>query len=98
MLAGAEGDGDFRDTEERLKQLRDSWSTLQEETSKRLQRLEEASEAQRYYLDAGEAEAWISEQELYMGTDEKPKVKVLILPEAAATPPGRGGGSDGAAQ
>ncbi|XP_060133827.1 spectrin beta chain, erythrocytic isoform X2 [Zootoca vivipara] len=73
MLAGAEGDGDFRDTEERLKQLRDSWSTLQEETSKRLQRLEEASEAQRYYLDAGEAEAWISEQELYMGTDEKPK-------------------------
>uniref|UniRef100_A0A670J6R8 Spectrin beta chain n=1 Tax=Podarcis muralis TaxID=64176 RepID=A0A670J6R8_PODMU len=83
MLAGAEGDGDFRDTEERLKQLRDSWSTLQEETSKRLQRLEEASEAQRYYLDAGEAEAWISEQELYMGTDEKPKVKVLILPEAA---------------
>ncbi|KAH0621178.1 hypothetical protein JD844_022231 [Phrynosoma platyrhinos] len=73
MLAGADEDGDFRNTEERLRQLRDSWSTLQEETLKRLRRLEEASEAQRYYLDAGEAEAWISEQELYMVTDEKPK-------------------------
>ncbi|XP_044294176.1 spectrin beta chain, erythrocytic isoform X1 [Varanus komodoensis] len=73
MLAGADRDGDFRDTEEHLKELRDSWNTLQKETSKRLQRLEEASEAQRYYLDAGEVEAWISEQELYMVTDEKPK-------------------------
>uniref|UniRef100_A0A8C5T055 Calponin-homology (CH) domain-containing protein n=1 Tax=Laticauda laticaudata TaxID=8630 RepID=A0A8C5T055_LATLA len=73
MLAKAEEDGDFRDTEECLNQLKVSWSTLQEETLKRLQRLEEASEAQRYYLDAGEAEAWISEQELYVGTDEKPR-------------------------
>ncbi|XP_062972888.1 spectrin beta chain, erythrocytic isoform X1 [Elgaria multicarinata webbii] len=73
MPAGADRDGDVKDTEERLKQLRDSWSTLQEEMLKRLQRLEEASEAQRYYLDAGEAEAWISEQELYLVTDEKPK-------------------------
>ncbi|ETE72727.1 Spectrin beta chain, erythrocyte, partial [Ophiophagus hannah] len=73
MLAKAEGDGDFRDTEECLNQLKVSWSTLQEETLKRLRRLEEASEAQRYYLDAGEAEAWISEQELYVGTDEKPR-------------------------
>uniref|UniRef100_A0ABM5F7U0 Spectrin beta chain n=1 Tax=Pogona vitticeps TaxID=103695 RepID=A0ABM5F7U0_9SAUR len=71
MMAG--GDGDFKDTEECLKQLRDSWNTLQEETLKRLQRLEEASEAQRYYLDAGEAEAWISEQELYVVTDEEPE-------------------------
>uniref|UniRef100_A0A8C6XW40 Spectrin beta chain n=1 Tax=Naja naja TaxID=35670 RepID=A0A8C6XW40_NAJNA len=70
MLAKAEGDGDFRGTEECLNQLKVSWSTLQEETLKRLRRLEEASEAQRYYLDAGEAEAWISEQELYVGTDE----------------------------
>uniref|UniRef100_A0A8C6XUW3 Spectrin beta chain n=1 Tax=Naja naja TaxID=35670 RepID=A0A8C6XUW3_NAJNA len=73
MLAKAEGDGDFRGTEECLNQLKVSWSTLQEETLKRLRRLEEASEAQRYYLDAGEAEAWISEQELYVGTDERPR-------------------------
>uniref|UniRef100_A0A803TP88 Spectrin beta chain n=1 Tax=Anolis carolinensis TaxID=28377 RepID=A0A803TP88_ANOCA len=73
MLAGADSDEDFKDTEERLGQLKDSWNTLQEETLQRLHRMEEASEAQRYYLDAGEAEAWISEQELYMVTDEKPK-------------------------
>lgn len=80
MLAKAEGDGDFRDTEECLSQLKVSWSTLQEETLKRLRRLQEASEAQRYYLDAGEAEAWISEQELYVGTDEKPKVRAPPMP------------------
>ncbi|XP_053110826.1 spectrin beta chain, erythrocytic isoform X2 [Hemicordylus capensis] len=73
ILAGADGDRDFRDVEERLTQLRESWSTLQKETLKRLQRLEESREAQRYYLDAGEAQAWISEQELYMVADEKPK-------------------------
>lgn len=80
MLAKAKGDADFRDTEECLKQLKVSWSTLQEETLKRLRRLEEANEAQRYYLDAGEAEAWISEQELYIGTDEKPKVRASPMP------------------
>ncbi|NWI24267.1 SPTB1 protein, partial [Sula dactylatra] len=31
------------------------------------------AEAQQYYLDAGEAEAWVSEQELFMGAEEKPK-------------------------
>lgn len=76
MLAGAEEDRDFRDIEERLTVLKDSWSTLQEEAANRLHRLEDASEAQQYYLDAGEAEAWISEQELYMVTDEKPKVRL----------------------
>lgn len=84
MLAGADGDGDFRNIEERLMQLKDSWSTLQDETSKRLKRLAETSEAQRYYLDAGEAEAWISEQELYMVTDEKPKVRTFELLMAKA--------------
>ncbi|XP_009472272.1 PREDICTED: spectrin beta chain, erythrocytic-like [Nipponia nippon] len=36
-------------------------------------RLREAGEAQQYYLDAGEAETWVSEQELFMGAEEKPK-------------------------
>uniref|UniRef100_A0A8D0G7F9 Spectrin beta chain n=1 Tax=Sphenodon punctatus TaxID=8508 RepID=A0A8D0G7F9_SPHPU len=69
----AEADRVCSDVKERLGLLRDSWSSLQEETSKRLQRLQEANEAQQYYLDAGEAESWISEQELYMIADEKPK-------------------------
>lgn len=62
------------DIEERLGHLQSSWDTLREAAAGRLQRLRDASEAQQYYLDAGEAEAWISEQELYVISDETPKV------------------------
>lgn len=65
---------DCQDIEERLGHLQGSWDTLREAAAGRLQRLRDASEAQQYYLDAGEAEAWISEQELYIISDEIPKV------------------------
>ena len=45
-----------------------------EEAERRHGRLEEAHKAQQYYFDAAEAEAWISEQELYMMSEEKAKV------------------------
>ncbi|XP_045678064.1 spectrin beta chain, erythrocytic [Phyllostomus hastatus] len=61
------------DIAERLGHLQSSWDTLREAAAGRLQRLRDASEAQQYYLDAGEAEAWISEQELYVISDETPK-------------------------
>ncbi|XP_017589234.1 PREDICTED: spectrin beta chain, non-erythrocytic 1, partial [Corvus brachyrhynchos] len=54
-------------------ELRELWETLQEEAAARHQLLQEAGEAQQYYLDADEAEAWVSEQELFMGPEEKPK-------------------------
>ncbi|NXF12676.1 SPTB1 protein, partial [Smithornis capensis] len=54
-------------------ELQALWGTLQEEAAARHRRLQEAREAQQYYLDAGEAETWISEQELFMGAEEKPK-------------------------
>uniref|UniRef100_A0A8C0U654 Uncharacterized protein n=1 Tax=Cyanistes caeruleus TaxID=156563 RepID=A0A8C0U654_CYACU len=54
-------------------ELRALWETLQEEAAARHQRLREAEEAQQYYMDADEAEAWVSEQELFMGPEEKPK-------------------------
>ncbi|XP_062479297.1 spectrin beta chain, erythrocytic-like isoform X1 [Pezoporus occidentalis] len=57
----------------RARALREQWDRLQEEVSARQQRLREAGEAQLYYVDAAEAEAWISEQELFMGEEEKPK-------------------------
>ncbi|NXM07792.1 SPTB1 protein, partial [Tyrannus savana] len=57
----------------RAQELRALWETLQEEAAARQRRLQEAGEAQQYYLDAGEAEAWVSEQELFMGAEEKPK-------------------------
>ncbi|KAM8807514.1 spectrin beta chain, erythrocytic [Eudromia elegans] len=71
--AVAEAGGQCPELEERLRELRGLWDALQRETGERLRRLREADAAQRYYLDAGEAEAWISEQELYMAADEKPK-------------------------
>lgn len=64
---------DCQDIEERLGHLQSSWDTLREAAAGRLQRLRDAHEAQQYYLDAGEAEAWISEQELYVFSDEPPK-------------------------
>lgn len=74
QLVGA-AEIDCQDIEERLGRLQGSWDTLREAAAGRLQRLRDAHEAQQYYLDAGEAEAWISEQELYVFSDEPPKVR-----------------------
>ncbi|KAM6115359.1 spectrin beta chain, erythrocytic [Pterocles gutturalis] len=57
----------------KVQELRGLWETLSAEAAARQRRLREAGEAQQYYLDAGEAEAWVSEQELFMGTEETPK-------------------------
>uniref|UniRef100_A0A8C2UX42 Spectrin beta chain n=1 Tax=Chinchilla lanigera TaxID=34839 RepID=A0A8C2UX42_CHILA len=64
---------DLQDIEERLGHLQSSWDTLRQAAVGRGQRLRDAHEAQQYYLDADEAEAWISEQELYIFSDEPPK-------------------------
>ncbi|XP_066553312.1 spectrin beta chain, non-erythrocytic 1 isoform X1 [Amia ocellicauda] len=58
---------------QRLSDLQQLWSLMIEETEKRHSRLEEAHKAQQYYFDAAEAEAWMSEQELYMMSEEKAK-------------------------
>uniref|UniRef100_A0A4W5LVL9 Spectrin beta chain n=1 Tax=Hucho hucho TaxID=62062 RepID=A0A4W5LVL9_9TELE len=58
---------------QRLADLRRLWAQILEETGKRHGRLEEAHKAQQYYFDAAEAEAWMSEQELYMMSEEKAK-------------------------
>ncbi|KAM9278608.1 spectrin beta chain, erythrocytic [Morus bassanus] len=71
--AAASGDELSPELEARVRDLQGLWETLQVEAAARHRRLREASEAQQYYLDAGEAEAWVSEQELFMGTEEKPK-------------------------
>ena len=60
---------------QRLADLKQLWGLLIEETEKRHRRLEEAHKAQQYYFDAAEAEAWMSEQELYMMSEEKAKVR-----------------------
>ncbi|NXP74255.1 SPTB2 protein, partial [Ramphastos sulfuratus] len=59
--------------QQRLADLQELWNLLIEETEKRHKRLEESHRAQQYYFDAAEAEAWMSEQELYMMSEEKAK-------------------------
>ncbi|XP_075019573.1 spectrin beta chain, erythrocytic isoform X1 [Calonectris borealis] len=71
--AVASGDELSPELEARVRELQGLWETLQAEVAARHRRLREAGEAQQYYLDAGEAEGWISEQELFMGAEEKPK-------------------------
>ncbi|XP_033835571.1 spectrin beta chain, non-erythrocytic 1 isoform X1 [Periophthalmus magnuspinnatus] len=58
---------------QRLSELQALWAQIRQETENRHQRLSEAHEAQQYYFDAAEAEAWMSEQELYMMSEEKAK-------------------------
>uniref|UniRef100_A0A3Q0RU03 Spectrin beta chain n=1 Tax=Amphilophus citrinellus TaxID=61819 RepID=A0A3Q0RU03_AMPCI len=58
---------------QRLVDLQSLWEQIKKETEKRHARLSEAHEAQQYYFDAAEAEAWMSEQELYMMSEEKAK-------------------------
>ncbi|XP_078017135.1 spectrin beta chain, non-erythrocytic 1 isoform X4 [Epinephelus lanceolatus] len=58
---------------QRLAELQSLWDQIKKETEKRHTRLNEAHKAQQYYFDAAEAEAWMSEQELYMMSEEKAK-------------------------
>lgn len=71
----AAAEGPCPELAERAQELRVQWEALREEVAARQRRLQEAGEAQQYYMDAGEAEAWVSEQELFMGDEEKPKVR-----------------------
>nr|XP_040041382.1 spectrin beta chain, non-erythrocytic 1-like isoform X1 [Gasterosteus aculeatus aculeatus] len=64
---------------QRLEDLQDLWRRLMEEAELRHGRLEEAHKAQQYYFDAAEAEAWMSEQELYMMSEEKAKDEMSAI-------------------
>ncbi|XP_056332566.1 spectrin beta chain, erythrocytic isoform X2 [Danio aesculapii] len=73
MAAAAEGSPEEERMSEEMKKLQEVWAQLQEEMTKRRERLYGSNEAQQYYNDADEAEAWIGEQELYMIADEMAK-------------------------
>ncbi|MGH0128281.1 UNVERIFIED_CONTAM: hypothetical protein FKN15_027822 [Acipenser sinensis] len=82
----AAGTPDSDGIREQMGELQEIWKRLQDETAKRRERLRGVNEAQQYYMDAAEAEAWIGEQELYMIADEKPKLWVEErLPLATST-------------
>ncbi|KAM3919502.1 spectrin beta chain, erythrocytic isoform 1-T2 [Leptodactylus fuscus] len=59
--------------------LQGQWDQLQTATINRQKALNQANEAQQYYMDANEAEAWIDEQQLYMMGDEIPKDEESVV-------------------
>ncbi|XP_056101531.1 spectrin beta chain, erythrocytic isoform X2 [Rhinichthys klamathensis goyatoka] len=79
MVAAAEGSPEEEHMSEEMKKLQEVWAKLQDEMDKRRARLYGSNEAQQYYNDADEAEAWIGEQELYMIADEKAKDEQCAL-------------------
>lgn len=58
-----------------LEKLQHLWDTLRLETEQRQQNLDAMYQAQQYYFDVAEVEAWLSEQELHMMNEEKGKVR-----------------------
>ncbi|XP_048837070.1 spectrin beta chain, non-erythrocytic 4-like isoform X2 [Brienomyrus brachyistius] len=56
-----------------LERLQHLWDTLRLETEQRQQNLDAMYQAQQYYFDVAEVEAWLSEQELHMMNEEKGK-------------------------
>ncbi|TRY55293.1 hypothetical protein DNTS_013453, partial [Danionella cerebrum] len=73
MMSAAEGSPEEVRMSEEMKKLQEVWAQLQDEMAKRRARLHGSNEAQQYFNDADEAEAWIGEQELYMIADEMAK-------------------------
>ncbi|KAG9340531.1 hypothetical protein JZ751_021351 [Albula glossodonta] len=56
-----------------LERLRQLWEALRAETEHRQLTLDAMYQAQQYYFDVAEVEAWLSEQELHMMNEEKGK-------------------------
>ncbi|KAJ8280857.1 hypothetical protein GJAV_G00059910 [Gymnothorax javanicus] len=56
-----------------LEQLQQLWEALRAETEQRQLTLDAMYQAQQYYFDVAEVEAWLSEQELHMMNEEKGK-------------------------
>uniref|UniRef100_A0A452E7C1 Spectrin beta chain n=1 Tax=Capra hircus TaxID=9925 RepID=A0A452E7C1_CAPHI len=77
LVAAAEID--CQDVEERLGQLQGSWDTLREAAASRLKHLQEASEAQQYYLDAGEARPGSAISLSITNSQSPPKLIAIVM-------------------
>ncbi|KRX92696.1 Spectrin beta chain [Trichinella pseudospiralis] len=67
----ASGHENAPDFEAKIKELLEALEELKKDVEKRRERLAESEKAHRYIYDANEAEVWMSEQELYMMTDDR---------------------------
>lgn len=77
MMEAEERSPKAEDIPEKMERLEEVWAELQDEMTKRRARLNASNDAQQYYNDADEAEAWIGEQELYMIADDEAKVDLF---------------------
>ncbi|XP_053553688.1 spectrin beta chain, erythrocytic [Bombina bombina] len=68
-----EPDVDSQPIERQRQSLQEIWHHLQRAIANRQHCLQQSQDAQQYFMDASEAEAWIDEQQLYMIGDEIPK-------------------------
>lgn len=59
--------------ETKITELQDKWNEIKEAIDDRKGRLKESEKAHQFLYDCNEAEAWMSEQELYMMQDERGK-------------------------
>lgn len=67
---GHEDSGDYADL---IRELRQRWQELKDAIDNRRNNLEQSEKVQQYFFDAAEAEAWMSEQELYMMVEDRGK-------------------------
>uniref|UniRef100_T1IQM9 Spectrin beta chain n=1 Tax=Strigamia maritima TaxID=126957 RepID=T1IQM9_STRMM len=68
-----EGHVDSNEFQDLIDMLLARWQELKDAMDKRKEKLMESERAQQYYFDASEAEAWMSEQELYMMVEDRGK-------------------------
>jgi len=57
-------------------ELQQDWEELKDAIDQRKEKLLQSEKAQQYLFDASEAEAWMSEQELYMMAEERGKDEI----------------------
>ncbi|EEC14090.1 spectrin beta chain, putative [Ixodes scapularis] len=67
----AEGHEDAAEFDRLVKELEDLWAKLRDALDARRRDLLVSEKAHQYYFDASEAEAWMSEQELYMMVEDR---------------------------
>lgn len=68
-----EGHPESEDYRAKIALLQDEWMELQNAVDDRERGLDENERAQTYFVDTAEAEAWMSEQELHMMTEDRGK-------------------------
>ncbi|XP_059484523.1 spectrin beta chain isoform X2 [Neocloeon triangulifer] len=71
-----EGHADGDEFNELIKELIARWQELRDAVEERRMKLLQSERVQQYFFDASEAEAWMSEQELYMMVDDRGKDEI----------------------